>query len=373
MLLSEARCPRLEPDPGTVVALLGPGRVGGALLKRFRHQSDSPRLVAIANSCEMLLGRNLGEQDWLNDGDSDRTETSLNRMVAWLQQFDGANAVVIDATASREVARHHAEWLKQGLAVVTANKWALAAEENYWHALNDLWQQDRSRYLASATVGAGLPALPTLLRLRQAGETIHAVSGALSGTMTFLCRRVGAGISPSEALAEAIDAGLAEPDPRHDLDGLDVARKLVILARASGYRLSLNEIQVTSLVPPRLRQVPLPEFLAARDEFDAFWQDCVDQAQGQGGQIALVGCFKAEESARVGMQRIDTDHPLSTLSGAANLIEIRTDCYRAAPLWVAGPGAGIEVTALALWSDLLQSANARYSPAEIEQAVGRGQ
>ncbi|TVQ41659.1 MAG: homoserine dehydrogenase [Wenzhouxiangella sp.] len=344
--------------PAAAVALLGPGRVGRALLSRFERTQGRLRLAAVANSSEMLLGTDLIEPDWSAAGADSRTDTDLDQLVHWLEGLDCSRSIIIDATASPEVARRHAGWLKRGLAVVTANKWALAAPVLQWQALEREWRRDSARYQASATVGAGLPVLSTLDRLRQAGERIEAVGGALSGTMTHICRQVSAGTKPSTALASAVEAGLTEPDPRHDLDGLDVARKLVILARASGHSLTLEQVDVDSLVPPELADGPVEHFVSGLESLDKHWQRCVDKAPGSGALIAHVGRFDPSGKARVGLERIEPGQLLASLQGAGNLVEIRTGCYREQPLVIAGPGAGVEVTALALWSGVQLSANA---------------
>ncbi len=357
MPLSEARRLKALPEPAIAVALVGPGRVGQALLAKFRRQQADRRLVAIANSRQMLLGSDLDHCAWTGESAHVRSDTDLDQMIAWLQRFAGAKAVVIDATASREVADRHADWLRRSLSVVTANKWALAADELRWQSLKAAWQQQPEGYQASATVGAGLPVLSTLTRLGRCGETIHAFGGALSGSLNFLCGRINAGVAPSWALNEALSAGLTEPDPRQDLDGLDVARKLVILARAAGYQLDLSEVRIDSLVASEHAALPLGDYLSAGDEFDAHWHLCAGRAPGQGDRFVHVGRFDADKGARVGLERVESNHPLAGLTGAANLVEIYTDCYGELPLTVAGPGAGTEVTALALWADLEKLAN----------------
>ena len=349
-----AACPAGRPE--VAVALVGPGRVGRALLKRFRPGTGAPRLVAIANSSRMLLGADLDEDAWLTADDEHEHSADLSQLVAWLERSARGQAVLVDATASAEVAEYHADWLKRGLTVVTANKWALAAPSLRWQALERERLRDPTRYQAAATVGAGLPVLSTLDRLRQSGETVHGVGGALSGTMSFLCGRISAGLGPSDAVVEAMNAGLTEPDPRNDLDGLDVARKLVILARAAGYPLVLEDVEVDSLVPPELREGTVEQFLQQPDVLDKHWQHCVNQAGGTGELIAHVGRFDSSGKARVGLERIEPGHLLAGLQGAGNLVEIRTGCYGEQPLVIAGPGAGIEVTALALWSGMQQSA-----------------
>ncbi len=167
-----------------------------------------------------------------------------------------------------------------------------------------------------------------------------------------LCTLANSRLSPSAALTQAHAHGVTEPDPRHDLDGVDVARKLVILAREAGLALNLDDVHIESLVPPMLAGADLNTFLKAGAAIDEYWQHRVDQAPGRGKALCFIGRVDSRGRARVGLEKVSQDHSFAQLTGADNRIEIRSDCYRESPLVVQGPGAGMEVTALALWSGL---------------------
>jgi len=332
------------------IALVGPGRVGSALLKRLTKDEMVWPVMAVANSRHMHLGQGLDSVVW--PGAGKRQTTDLEVLADSLLDSPARRKVIVDASASPDVAARHASWLDAGFNVVTANKWALAAPGNCYRRLALARNRGRAQYEHAATVGAGLPVLSTIRALKLAGETINGIGGALSGTMSFLTSRVNAGYTPSKALAEARRMGLTEPDPRADLNGLDVARKLVILAREAGHELDLADVQVDSLVPEELVEVTLDEFLAAESQLDARWASQLAGAPGSGEFSCHVGRWTANGQARVGLEKVSADHALASLGASDNLVEIHTDCYSDSPITIRGPGAGIEVTALALWSGL---------------------
>ncbi len=337
-------------EAGLAIALVGPGRVGSALLKRLAQSDMAWSVIAVADSRQMVLGRGLEGVDWPGDGKV--ASTDLKVLADTMLHAPARCRVIVDASASQDVAAYHAGWLDAGFNVVTANKWALAAPEPGYRRLALARSRTRGRYEDAATVGAGLPVLSTIRVLREAGETITSIGGVLSGTMSFLTHRINKGVVPSAALAEARRMGLTEPDPRSDLDGLDVARKLVILAREAGQDLKLADVQVDSLVPEGLADVTLKEFHAAETPLDACWAHRFAKAPGSGELVCHVGRWSASGLARVGLERVSAGQVLASLGEGDNLVEIHTDCYRDSPIAIGGPGAGIEVTVLALWSGL---------------------
>ncbi len=353
---SLARLTAATPSPRLAIALVGPGRVGSRLLDRLVDRPAGWQLHALANSRNLLIADDaesgLDPACWPPEPSCRTTGCDLEQLTRSLDERDAVRKVVVDATASPQVAEYHVSWLEVGFDVVTANKWALAAARDEHRRLKNMRRRSDVCYECAATVGAGLPIIDTVRQLRLAGESIREIRGSMSGTMTCLVAAVNAGMRPSEALRQAHAQGLTEPDPRHDLDGMDVARKLVILAREASIALDLSDVHIESLVPPMLKESDPDTFLQATSEIDDFWRSRVDRAPGRGRALCFVGRVDHRGRARVGLERTAQDHPLARLSGAENRIEIRSDCYREAPLVIQGPGAGIEVTALALWSGL---------------------
>lgn len=343
----------LEP---AAVGLIGPGNVGSRVLSRLAdHARPGLSLVAIADSKRMLLSREcLSGQPWRELLDCSEDRSDVDRLTEFVVGVPTGRRILIDATASREVAGRHADWLAAGFEVVTANKWAAAGSRADWSRLA------RPNYRYATTVGAGLPILDTLSGLRRAGDRVLAIEGILSGTLSYLTAQVAAGHGFAESVRAAHRAGLTEPDPRLDLGGVDVARKLVIAARAAGLDLELDEVAIDSLVPPHLADVSLADFLDDADGVNAHWVEALRGCPGRGSVPCHVGRVirhgNGRIGARVGLQRVAARHPFAAIHPGDNIVAITTAAYRERPIWIRGPGAGADITALQVCSDVLAAA-----------------
>lgn len=336
------------------LALLGTGTVGTAFVERYaslQHRGVTlPSFSWLANSrtartCEQAPAHELAQANLAARG--------AVTLQPWaeaegLQRGD----VVVDATASDEVANWHEQWLARGVHVVTANKLGQGAQLARAQAIADSGQQGDARYGDSATVGAGLPLLSSLRALVAGGDRIHRVEGVLSGSLAWLFHHYDGQRPFSAWVREAAGAGYTEPDPRVDLAGEDVRRKLLILARASGIALRAEQVQVASLVPDALAVLPPADALAQLSLLDAPLQQYWRQASEQGGCLRFVGGFD-HEGASVGLRVLPRDHPLAGGAQTDNRVAIHSDRYHAQPLLIQGPGAGAEVTAAALLDDVL--------------------
>jgi len=336
------------------LALLGTGTVGTAFVERYaslQHRGVTlPAFSWLANSrtartCEQAPAHELAQANLAARG--------AVTLQPWaeaegLQRGD----VVVDATASDEVANWHEQWLARGVHVVTANKLGQGAQLARAQAIADSGQQGDARYGDSATVGAGLPLLSSLRALVAGGDRIHRVEGVLSGSLAWLFHHYDGQRPFSAYVREAADAGYTEPDPRVDLSGEDVRRKLLILARASGIALRAEQVQVASLVPDALAALPAADAVTRLSLLDAPLQHYWQQANEQGGCLRFVGGFD-HDGASVGLRVLPRDHPLAGGAQTDNRVAIHSDRYHAQPLLIQGPGAGAEVTAAALLDDVL--------------------
>ncbi len=213
------------------------------------------------------------------------------------------------------------------------------------------------------TVGAALPILKTVRGLRQSGDRIRSITAVLSGTLSFVFRRLSQGAPFSRAVREARDQGFTEPHPREDLSGADVARKLLILLREAGFDMEPDAIPVESLVPGELAQVENPEdFLVGLEDFDGIWAERIQKAEGR--CLAYTARFEGGV-ARVGVTALPESHPLSGLRPTENRVVLFSDRYPDVPLTIAGPGAGREVTASGVVADLLSAIRERYGPRRV--------
>ncbi|MCP1727788.1 aspartokinase/homoserine dehydrogenase 1 [Natronospira proteinivora] len=334
------------------LVVIGSGNVGGELLQLLDdRRPGSVSLLGLANSRTMLwneLGLSLdGIRQQLAESDQ---ASCLDELASRLLD-QGPQGVIVDLTASREVADRHAGWIQAGLDVVTANKWAAAGEAQGYQALLGAEEAGVGRYRHATTVGAGLPLLDSLQRLRSAGESIVSVSGLFSGTLSYLMQGLQSGRGLAKSLWAAHEQGLTEPDPRLDLSGLDVARKLVITARAAGFELSLEDVRIESLVPPSLIDCDLSTFFAQGSEpLDSHWAGI--QSKAEAGIPRYVGQVDNQGQASVGIQWLPTAHPFVGVGATDNIFEIRSDSYRDTPLIIRGPGAGSRVTAVQVLADI---------------------
>lgn len=337
------------------VALLGTGVVGSAVVARYQALAARgialPPLAWLSNSRLQVA----------NEGDLDaaiaqaRAAPQVQAAVPpWAEGESLARGdIVIDATASDTVAGWHPEWLLRGIHVVTANKLGNGGELARAQAIVDA-QRNGARYGDSATVGAGLPLLRLIRELVAGGDRIHAVEGVLSGSLAWLLSRYDDTRPFSDLVREARDAGYTEPDPRQDLSGEDVRRKLLILARAAGLPLEARDISVSSLVPQALQEAAAAQVDAQLVALDQPLRDRFVNAHRNDARLCFVGRFDAERGASVGLRALPLSHPLASGHGTDNRAAIFSDRYREQPLVIQGPGAGAQVTAAALLDDVLR-------------------
>ncbi|WP_297172714.1 homoserine dehydrogenase [Thermomonas sp.] len=347
------------------VALLGTGTVGSAVWARLARWQGTPlgerlRLVHAANS-RFALANPAGIAGISGDLllQNPPQQTALDAVDVALAGI--GTRIVIDATASEQVAECHAQWLARGIHVVTACKLGQGTSLARWQAIQAARRAGDADYGDSATVGAGLPLLHVIRRLQAGGDRIHAIAGVLSGSLAWLFNAYD-GLRPfSGFVRQAKAAGYTEPDPREDLSGEDVRRKLLILARASGYLLESEAVQVDPLLPPELFALPRDAVDAALPVLDAPLRERYAAAWKNGEKLRFVGRLQTGGLATVGLEALPADHPLVGGGGADNRVAIWSDRYAEQPLVVQGPGAGAEVTAAALLDDALaiQAARAR--------------
>jgi aspartokinase/homoserine dehydrogenase 1 len=279
----------------------------------------------------------------------------LQRFVRHVDAGHIPHAVIVDCTASAAVARHYPEWLAAGIHVVTPNKQAGSADMAFYRTLHAARRAGGSHYLYEATVGAGLPIIQTVRDLRETGDRVQQIEGILSGTLSYLFN-IWDGEQPFSALVlDAKAQGFTEPDPRDDLSGKDVARKLVILAREIGLDLELEDVELQGLVPESLQAGDAAEFLERVPEVDAGMRDRFLAARSRGRVLRYVGRLDADTGrATVGLVELDRSHLFANISLTDNVVSFTTSRYDRNPLVVRGPGAGPAVTAGGVFADLLR-------------------
>jgi homoserine dehydrogenase len=337
------------------MVLLGTGAVGGALLRLLATPAATGLyLVGAANSQRQIANPRgivpAQVRALLAVATRPRDDAAL---LGALDASGSARRVVVDATASADAAARHAHWLAAGYHIVSANKAATGASLAAWNALRGASVRGAVEYGDAATVGAGLPVLSTLRRLRECGDRLIALEGVFSGTLSWLFNQFDGSRPFSVLLREARAFGYTEPDPRIDLGGTDVARKLLILARSAGHAIDIAEVEVESLVPAHLRDVDTAAFLERAEELDAALETRRAQAERVGRVLRFLARLDEHGNARVGLAEVAPTHPAARLAGTDNLFAFTTQRYRAQPLVIQGPGAGPEITAQALLGDVL--------------------
>jgi bifunctional aspartokinase / homoserine dehydrogenase 1 len=349
------------------VGVIGPGNVGRALLAQLaqaaprycgtKHGTLDLRLRAIANSrCMHLEARSLGAADAiakLDDGEA----LDLARFAAHVRADHLPHALIVDCSGSDAVAAHYADWLAAGIHVVTPNKQAGSGSLERYRAIRAATKHG-GHFRYEASVGAGLPVIQTLRSQLDTGDELTEVEGVFSGTLAWLFNQFDGNVPFSQLVNEARALGYTEPDPRDDLSGVDVARKLVILAREAGREISLEDVEIESLVPAALRDVSREEFLARLQELDAPLQKRLDAARREGRALRYLARLDREGNARVGLVSPEPGHASLHSQLTDNLIQFRTRRYANNPLVVQGPGAGPEVTAAGVFGDILAIAQA---------------
>ncbi|KAF2548657.1 hypothetical protein F2Q70_00021418 [Brassica cretica] len=350
------------------VGIIGPGLIGGTLLDQIRDQAAvlkeefkiDLRVIGITSSSKMLLSESgVDLSRWRELMKEEGESANIEKFTQYVKgNHFIPNSVIVDCTADADIASSYYDWLLRGIHVVTPNKKANSGPLDQYLKIRDLQRKSYTHYFYEATVGAGLPIISTLRGLLETGDKILRIEGIFSGTLSYLFNNFVGNRSFSDVVAEAKQAGFTEPDPRDDLSGTDVARKVTILARESGLKLDLDSLPVQSLVPKPLQAcASAEEFMQKLPQFDEELSKQRQEAEAAGEVLRYVGVVDAVgKKGTVELKRYKKDHPFAQLSGADNIIAFTTKRYKEQPLIVRGPGAGAQVTAGGIFSDILRLA-----------------
>ncbi len=273
-------------------------------------------------------------------------------LLVQLEQHPFDELIVLDLTASDTVTSYYPEFAQLGAHLITANKLAGASDSAFYQRVKQSFAEHQVHWRYNATVGAGLPVQACIRMMNESGDRVHGISGIFSGTLSWLFQQYDGSIAFSELVDQAWQHGLTEPDPREDLSGHDVRRKLLILAREAGLELEPDHISLQSLVSSDLVSIPLDAFFERLSELDPVIERAFEDAQRQGKVLRYVARLDRDGSARVGLDMLAAEHPFANLRPCDNIFSIETDFYRTNPLIIQGPGAGREVTAAAVQADL---------------------
>lgn len=350
------------PHLNLSVGLLGAGLIGSTFLEQLSNQMSFLKdqrkihiqIRAIANSKQMWLSENeIPLDNWKSGFEKNAQALDLKKFSSHLRSDHIPHGVLIEATASSALTPNYIDWLHQGLHIISPNKKANTGTWVDYNKIRQAMKKSQRHFLYSTNVGAGLPIIQTLKDLKATGDEIVEIEGILSGTLSFIFNQFQGSLF-SQIIKQAKASGYTEPDPRDDLSGQDVVRKLVILARELQMPLEVADVKVDSLIPAAMQSLSTDEFMNRLTELDTEMQSRWNSAAAKNEILRFVASIDSKGQAKVGLKNLPSTHAFSKVTGTDNIVLFKTKRYFHQPLVIQGPGAGPEVTAAGVFADLLR-------------------
>ena len=342
--------------------VVGVGTVGKRLLSQLAQQSEylseqmnlNVRVIGLANSKKFVFdeeGINLSNRENLLSAASEPT----HRIPDFIIEKNLRNSIFVDVTASEDVVESYPKLLRKSVSVIACNKIAASSDFEKYQKLKNLAREYNANFLFETNVGAGLPIINTLNDLTRSGDEIKRIEAVLSGTLNFVFNNYDGSRSFSSVVRQAQAEGYTEPDPRLDLSGTDVARKILILAREAGYKLEMTDIENKSFLPASCLQGTVEDFYVEMEKHEDYFRELLENAKSENLSLKYIASFD-NGKASVGLQSIDATHNFANLSGKDNAVLFYTNRYADLPLVVKGAGAGADVTAAGVFADIIRAA-----------------
>ncbi|MEO7672455.1 MAG: bifunctional aspartate kinase/homoserine dehydrogenase I [Pyrinomonadaceae bacterium] len=346
--------------------IVGVGTVGSKLIGQLTQQHGyllenlrlNVRVVGLANSKRLLFEEEgIDLVDWKKrlTGDAANLATRSSETANVIVEKNLRNSIFVDVTADSSVVEMYPQLLRKSVSVIACNKIAASSDYEKYVNLKNLAREFNANFLFETNVGAGLPVINTLNDLMRSGDRVNRIEAVLSGTLNFVFNNYDGSRKFADVVRQAQNEGYTEPDPRLDLSGTDVARKILILAREAGYKLELSDIENTSFLPESCVKGSVEDFYAEMDRHEPHFRKLLDDAQAQGLKLKYIASFDNGKAA-VGLQSIGPDHNFANLSGKDNAVLFYTNRYSELPLVIKGAGAGADVTAAGVFADIIRAA-----------------
>ncbi len=346
--------------------IVGVGLIGGTLLAQIQkqaaylreHHTLEIRVVALSNSKKMVFERKgIDLSDWSSALQQSGVDKNIQAFIDQMKALNLRNSIFVDNTAHAEIADEYAQILDSSISISTPNKLAASSAYKSYHSLKQIARKRGVQYRFEANVGAGLPVLSTLRDLINSGDQILKIEGVLSGSLSFIFNTFKKGVRFSDVVGQARELGYTEPDPRDDLSGSDVRRKLLILARESGIPLEAADVEIEDILTPECNAAPtVPEFFEALEAANNIFEERSSAAAAEDKKLRFIATLD-NGKASIALKAVDANHPFYSLSGSDNMIVFTTERYKERPLVIRGPGAGAEVTAAGVFAEIISIGN----------------
>ncbi|MEG1026958.1 MAG: bifunctional aspartate kinase/homoserine dehydrogenase I, partial [Flavobacterium sp.] len=350
------------------IAVVGKGTVGSVLIDQIvasknqiaERKNIDLNIFAIANSHSVYFSTNGFNADWQDQFNTPQPN-SLSSIVEYSKEHHLENLILIDNTAAESLPNRYNDFIDNGFDIVSSNKIANTLSFEFYKNLRENLKKNQKQYLYETNVGAGLPLIDNIKLLHLSGENITKIKGVFSGTLSYIFNLFSVENKPfSEVLRAAIEKGFTEPDPRDDLSGTDVARKLLILARELDLENELQDISIQNLIPTEFQPLTVQEFLAQLSGLDNHYDDLKQQLKSN-EVLRYVGELSGDLQQQKGILetkliKVDKNSALGQLSGSDSIFEIYTESYGDRPIIIQGAGAGAQVTARGVFGDILRLA-----------------
>ncbi len=346
--------------------MIGVGLIGGTLIKQIKEQAAflkennalEIKVVGLANSKKMLFdAEGIHLDNWKEDLLASDEKMQTADFIRQMKDFNLSNTIFIDNTANESIASHYESILDASISISTPNKIATSSAYLQYQRLKTIAQKRGVQFMYETNVGAGLPVISTLNDLINSGDRILKIEGVLSGSLSYIFNNYAAGVNFSDIVTKAKELGFTEPDPRIDLNGIDVRRKIIILARETGLTTEAADVEITNFLPSSCQEAKtVDDFFVALENENASFEKIRANAEKDGKVLRMIATLE-NGKASIGVQSVDETHPFYSLSGSDNMIVFTTERYKERPLVIRGPGAGAEVTAAGVFAEIITIAN----------------